>query len=134
MEAADERNTGIPQSPGQIIGAKNQITRAFDGTEKSKQLSFEDVKTAYAPYTREQISFFYSRERRRIIRAFRSKYGGSEKHAFKFYSGFASTFGTADLPYPETYPRRFWVVLWISTTTCFVKRTFIRNSITNHYE
>jgi hypothetical protein len=70
MEAADDRNACIPQCPGQIIGAKDQIPWAFDRTEKTKERPLEDRYLSKSPYFGEKVAVLFVPEVRGVFSAF----------------------------------------------------------------
>jgi hypothetical protein len=44
VEPADERNARLAHRSDQIKGLKDNVTRAFDGTEETKQLLWEEFR------------------------------------------------------------------------------------------
>jgi hypothetical protein len=70
MEAADDRNAGVSESPCKIIGAQDQIPWAFDRTEETQQWPLEDRSISQIPYLWKKILVLFVAEARGVFSAF----------------------------------------------------------------
>jgi hypothetical protein len=70
MKAADNRNACVPESPGKVIGAKDKIPWAFDGTEEAEQWPMEKRQVSQCPYLGKKVAVLFLAEATRVFSAF----------------------------------------------------------------